>query len=220
MNRVGLPTRWPAPARRVLDGHWCRLEPLDRGRHGDGLLAAVSGPEAERLHRFLPDTVPTSRAEFDGWLVEKAASSDPLFFAVIDKATGAVEGRQSLMDIAPQHGSAEIGHILWGPRIARSRVATEAFYLLADHVMTDLRYRRWQWRCNARNEPSRRAALRFGFTLEGVFRNHMVVKGENRDTAWYSITDAEWPTVRARIVAWLSPSNFDADGRQLTALRG
>jgi RimJ/RimL family protein N-acetyltransferase len=141
-----------------------------------------------------------------------------MFFAVIDRATNRVEGRQSLMDIVPTFGTAEIGHILWGPRIARSRVATEAFFLLADHAMTTLAYRRWQWRCNARNEPSRRAAERFGFTYEGTFRNHMVVKGENRDTAWYSITDAEWPAIRARFQAWLHPSNFTPDGQQRTRL--
>lgn len=123
------------------------------------------------------------------------------------------------MDIVPQHGTAEIGHILWGPRIARSRVSTEALFLLADYVMTELSYRRWQWRCNANNAPSRRAAERFGFTFEGIFRNHMIVKGESRDTAWYSITDEEWPTIRARFLAWLDPANFRADGSQLSSLR-
>ena len=122
------------------------------------------------------------------------------------------------MDIAPAHGTAEIGHILWGPRIAGTRIATEAFFLLADHMMTTLAYRRWQWRCNAANAPSRRAAERFGFTYEGTFRNHMVVKGENRNTAWFSITDIEWPPIRARFQAWLAPENFDAQGHQRTRL--
>ncbi|SIO34454.1 Protein N-acetyltransferase, RimJ/RimL family [Rhodovulum sp. ES.010] len=219
MGERAFPSCWPMPARQVLQGRWCRLEPLDPERHGDDLYDAVAGPHAARLHRYLADPIPTSRADFDTWLVPKAASGDPMFFAVIDQRSGRTEGRQSLMDIVPQHGTAEIGHILWGPRIARSRVATEAFFLLADHIMSDLRYRRWQWRCNARNEPSRRAALRFGFTFEGIFRNHMVVKGENRDTAWYSITDEEWPAIRARFAAWLDPANFDADGGQRTALR-
>ncbi|MFA7436915.1 GNAT family N-acetyltransferase [Castellaniella sp.] len=219
MTRPEFPVAWPEPVRRAHEGHWCRLEPLDPMRHGDALYQAISGPEAERLHRYIADPIPSSRAGFDAWLIPSAQSADPLFFAVVDKATGRAEGRQGLMDIVPQYGTAEIGHILWGPRIARSRVATEAFFLLADHMMTTLAYRRWQWRCNAQNQASRRAALRFGFTPEGVFRQHMVVKGENRDTAWYSITDTEWPAIRARFVAWLEPSNFDADGRQRMPLR-
>jgi len=215
---AAFPESWPAPERRVFEGRWCRLEPLDPGRHGDELFEAVAGAEAERLHRFLADPIPASRAEFDAWLVPKSASADPMFFAVLDRATGRVEGRQSLMDINTAHGGAEIGHILWGPRIARGRVTTEAFFLLADHVMTDLGYRRWQWRCNAANEPSRRAAARFGFTFEGIFRNHMVVHGRNRDTAWFSITDAEWKPLRERYLAWLDPANFDAAGQQRTRL--
>lgn len=124
-----------------------------------------------------------------------------------------MEGRQSLMDINTEHGTAEIGHILWGPRIARGRVTTEAFFLFADYIF-GLGYRRWQWRCNANNAPSRRAADRFGFTFEGIFRNHMVVKGESRDTAWYSITDAEWPRLKAGYERWLRPENFDEAGTQ------
>lgn len=215
MTMVDL-SRWtgvPAPERIVLDGLYTRLEPLDRAIHGDQLFDAITGPESERLHRFLPDSNPASRAEFEAWLTAKAASADPMFFAVIDKKTGRVEGRQSLMDINTAHGSAEIGHILWGPRIAGTRVATEAFFLFADYVF-GLGYRRYQWRCNARNAPSRRAAERFGYTFEGIFRQNMVVKGENRDTAWFSIIDAEWPRLRAGYQAWLRPENFDAAGQQ------
>ena len=201
------------PERVVLDGRYTRLEPLDPARHGDALYRAVSGDEAARLHRYLPDAAPASRAAFNEWMAAKTPSEDPLFFAVIDKATGQVEGRQSLMDINAAHGSAEVGHILWGPRIARSRVATEAFFLMADYAF-GLGYRRWQWRCNAANAPSRRAAERFGYTFEGIFRQHMVVKGENRDTAWFSITDKEWPRLRAGYLAWLDPANFDDRGRQ------
>jgi RimJ/RimL family protein N-acetyltransferase len=117
------------------------------------------------------------------------------------------------MDISTVHGSAEIGHILWGPRIAGTRVATEAFFLLAEYVF-GLGYRRYQWRCNARNLPSRRAAERFGYTFEGTFRQHLVIKGESRDSAWYSILDHEWPVRRAAFERWLAPENFDAEGRQ------
>jgi RimJ/RimL family protein N-acetyltransferase len=211
------PDQWPSPERRALEGRYCRLEPLDPDRHGDQLFDVASGPEAERLHRWLPDPVPASRRDFDGWLVSRAASADPMFYAVIDKATGRVEGRQSLMDISTAHGSAEIGHILWGPRIAGTRVATEAFFLFADWTF-GLGYRRYQWRCNARNEPSCRAALRFGYTFEGIFRQHMVVKGESRDTAWYSILGDEWPRHRTAFERWLAPENFGAEGRQLKRL--
>lgn len=211
------PDRWPSPARKLLDGRYCRLEPLDPSTHGDELFEAVSGPQADRLHRWLPDAVPGTRSEFNDWLMSNATSTDPIFYAVIDKATGRVGGRQALMDISTAHGSAEIGHILWGSQIAGTRVATEAFFLLADYVF-GLGYRRYQWRCNTRNEPSSRAAERFGYTSEGVFRKHMVVKGESRDTAWYSILDQEWVHLRASYERWLRPENFDGDGRQKARL--
>jgi RimJ/RimL family protein N-acetyltransferase len=211
------PDHWRIPKRSSMEGAYCRLEPLDPDRHGDHLFEAVTGPEAERLHRYLPDTVPRTRREFEGWLTSRAASSDPLYFVVVDKATGRVEGRQTLMDINTTYGSAEIGHILWGPRIAGSRITTEAFYLFADHIFS-LGYRRYQWRCNALNEPSRRAALRFGYQFEGIFRHHMIVKGANRDTAWYSILDTEWPRLKTGFEAWLQADNFDKLGGQLCKL--
>lgn len=175
------------------------------------------GPDAERLHRYLADPILKTRAEFADWLAAKAAMADPMYFAVIDKATGRVQGRQTLMDINTAYGSAEIGHILWGPTVAGSRVTTEAFFLQADFAFR-LGYRRYQWRCNALNEPSRRAAQRFGYTFEGIFRQHMVVKGQNRDTAWFSIIDSEWPRLKAGYEQWLRPENFDRDGRQKAKL--
>ncbi len=205
------------PEQTVLEGRYTRLEPLDPARHGDELYEAVSGSEAVRLHQWLADPIPSSRSDFDSWLVPKAASTDPLFFAVIDKRTGRVEGRQSILDINTDFGSAEIGHILWGPAIARTQITTEAFYLMADYVF-GLGYRRWQWRCNALNAPSRRAAHRFGYTFEGIFRNHMVVKGRNRDTAWFSILDTEWPWIKSGFQAWLDPSNFESDGTERSKL--
>lgn len=210
----------PAPGRVVLTGRYARLEPLDPARHGADLLAVAQADGAADRFRHLFDRPPASAAEFDGWLGRAAASADPMFMAVIDQATGRAGGRQALMRIDPTHGVAEIGNILWGPAIARSRVATEALFLLADHVLGDLGYRRFEWKCNSLNEPSKRAALRFGFTFEGVFRQHMVVKGASRDTAWYSIIDSEWPALRARFLDWLDPANFDAAGRQLRSLNG
>jgi RimJ/RimL family protein N-acetyltransferase len=211
------PARWPDPGRPILEGRYARLEPLDPARHGDALYAASTGAEAERLHRWLPDAAPANLAAFGDWLAPKAASTDPLFYAVVDKATGKAEGRQTLMRIDQTHGVAEIGNILWGPRMAGTRIATEAQFLFADWVF-GLGYRRYEWKCNNANEPSKRAALRFGFTFEGVFRQHMVVKGENRDTAWYSIIDREWPPLREAYLAWLDPTNFDSPGAQFQKL--
>ena len=204
----------PRPLKLVMDGRYVRLEPLDPARHGDDLWQSGRAAGAEDRFRYLFETVPEDRATFDAWLDKVAASPDPLFFAVIDKASGKAGGRQTLMRIDPAHGVIEIGSILWGPGIARTRLATEALYLFARHVFEDLGYRRFEWKCNNDNEPSKRAALRFGFSFEGVFRQHMVAKGLNRDTAWYSIIDTEWPRLKAGYEAWLDPANFAADGSQ------
>jgi RimJ/RimL family protein N-acetyltransferase len=141
-----------------------------------------------------------------------------MFFAVVDNRSGRVVGRQTLMRIDPAHGVIEIGNIYWGPELSRQPGATEALYLFARTVF-DLGYRRFEWKCNNRNEPSKRAAERFGFTFEGVFRQHMIQKGENRDTAWFSMLDCEWPALRTAYEAWLDPSNFDGDGQQKLGLR-
>jgi len=202
----------PEPA--VLDGRYARLEPLDAARHGEHLLASALEPGAESRFRYLFDAPPAGRADFEPWLRKAASSTDPLFQAVIDKASGRAEGRQAFMRIEPAHGVIEIGNILWGPAIARSRVTTEALYLAARHAFETLGYRRFEWKCNDGNEPSKRAARRFGFTFEGVFRQHMVIKGRNRDTAWFAMLDGEWPRLKAGFEAWLAPDNFDGEGRQ------
>lgn len=141
-----------------------------------------------------------------------------MFFAVIDRSTGRVGGRHSLMRVVPQHGVLEIGHIHWSPLIAGTRVATEAFYLMAEYVFEVLKYRRFEWKCDNANEHSKRAAARFGFTLEGVFRQHLIVKGVNRDTAWFSIIDKEWPALKIAFTSWLHQSNFDMNGMQFKRL--
>ncbi|HVL71270.1 MAG TPA: GNAT family N-acetyltransferase [Beijerinckiaceae bacterium] len=206
------------PERRVHEGRYVRLEPLDPARHGDALFEAGSGPDAEDLWRYLFEPPFPDRASFQGWLDKASATEDPLFFAVVDPATGRAEGRLSFMRIDTNHGVIETGSILFGPRIARSRAATEAIYLQARHAFDDLGYRRFEWKCDDRNAPSKRAALRFGFAYEGLFRQHMVVKGENRDTAWFAMTDREWPARRRAFERWLDPANFDADGRQRVSL--
>lgn len=207
----------PSPARRVLEGRYARLEPLDPARHADGLFAALMGDSAENDHLYLFETS-MSRGDFQTWIEAKAKRTDILCCVVVDKATGRSGGRQDFMRIDNAHGVIEIGSIHWGPPIARSRVATEALYLFAKHAFEDLGYRRFEWKCNNDNLPSKRAALRFGFTYEGLFRQHMVAKGKNRDTAWFSMIDAEWPALRARYDEWLDPANFDAEGQQKTAL--
>ena len=215
-------SRWsprPRPTADKLEGRWCRLERLDPARHGDDLYASAIATGADDRFRYLPDAPPGSRAEFEGWLSKVAASADPLYYAVIDRATGRTEGRQTLMRITPEYGVIEIGNILWGPAIARTRVATEALYLSAEYVFETLGYRRFEWKCNAANAPSRRAAERFGFAFEGIFRKHMVVKGQNRDTAWYAMTDDDWPRIKAGMERWLDASNFDATGRQKMSLK-
>ena len=194
-----------------------RLEKLDPARHGDSLYEASVAPGAEDRFRYLPDP-PPDRATFDAWAERMVASADPLCYAVVDPASGRAEGRQTLMRIDPANGVIEIGNILWGPKIARTRIATEALYLFAKYSFDELGYRRFEWKCNALNAPSRRAAERFGFAYEGIFRNHMVVKGENRDTAWYAMTDGDWPRIKAGMELWLEPDNFDAGGQQMRSL--
>ncbi|MFA5952317.1 MAG: GNAT family protein [Hyphomicrobium sp.] len=201
------------PARSILEGRYCRLEPLDVARHAEALFAAAMAPGREERFRYLFEREPSSFEEFRGWVEKSSVSEDPLFFAVVNKATGLAEGRQAFMRIDPANGVIEIGGIMWGPAIARTRVATEALFLFADYAFSE-GYRRFEWKCDNRNLPSKRAADRFGFRLEGLFRQHMVVKGENRDTAWFSIIDNEWPRLKVVYQAWLAPENFDETGHQ------
>lgn len=205
-------TARPRPQRAVLAGRWVRLEPLDPARHAEDLFeAGAADPDA---CRWLTEAPATDRAAFCERVEAMARLEDQIFHAVVDPATGRAEGRLSFMRMDPANGVIETGAILFGPRLARTRGATEAVALQARHVFDDLGYRRFEWKCDARNTPSRRAAARFGFRFEGVFRQHMVVKGENRDTAWFSLLDHEWSARRAAFDAWLAPENFDADGVQ------
>ena len=203
----------PRPERIVLQGRYVRLEPLDLARHSDDLFEASQATHSAERFRYLFEEAASDRASFDAWVEKSAASDDPLFFAVVDQTTNKAVGRQTLMRIDPVHGVAEIGNIYWGADLSRKPGATEAMYLFAKTIF-DLGYRRYEWKCNNNNEPSKRAAERFGFTFEGVFRQHMIQKGNNRDTAWFSMLDSEWPALKAAYDAWLDPSNFDAAGKQ------
>lgn len=222
-----IPLDWHAvatPARAALGGHYVRLEPLDPARHGDDLWLALQGPESDPLlWDYLPYGPFVERAPFDAWLAANAASTDPQFFAVIDLASQRCVGLLSFLRIAPKDGCIEIGHIAFGRAMQRSPASTEAVYLLAELAMGALGYRRLEWKCNALNARSMRAAERLGFVHEGLFRQHMVIKGRNRDTAWFSIIDREWPRCRDAFERWLASANFDAQGRQqqrLEDLRG
>jgi RimJ/RimL family protein N-acetyltransferase len=208
----------PAPQHLVMEGRTVRLEPLSASKHGDGLFMAATEGGADARFRWLPETTPASRAEFQVWLDKVEQSADPLYFAVIDKASGDVAGRQTMMRMDPANGVAEIGHIHWGPRIQRTPATTEALYLFARYLFDELGYRRFEWKCNNGNEPSKRAAVRFGFKFEGIFRKHLVIKGENRDTAWFAMTDDDWAVAKPAFEAWLSPSNFDEHGTQRRTL--
>ena len=201
-----------APMKVPLEGTTVVLEPVDPAQHSGALFS--SSRDAPELWKHLAYGPFANQDEFTGWLRDRAASDDPLFYSLVDRAAGQARGMASYLRIEPGHGVIEIGHIWFAPALQRTRQATEAIFLLARHAFDDLGYRRLEWKCNSLNSPSRRAAERFGFTFEGIFRQHMVVKGRNRDTAWYAMTDGEWPLRRAAFEAWLAPENFDHDGRQ------
>ena len=204
------------PRREPVEGETVRLEPLDAARHGDDLFAASAG--ADVSWRYLPYGPFAGREDFLRWLVGHAATADPLAFAIVDRSAGDARGIATFMSIVPEHGVIEIGHVWLSPLLQRTRQATEAIFVMSRHAFDELGNRRLEWKCDAANEPSRRAAERFGFVFEGVFRNHRVIKGRNRDTAWYSIIDSEWPSRRAAFEAWLASSNFDTEGRQRRSL--
>ena len=196
-----------------MSGSFVRLEPLS-GTHCDSLYAATEGQEA--LWRFLPYG-PFDRAGFADFIARSEAQTHTLFYAICDPETGAALGIASYLRIDPDHGSAEVGHLNFSPALQGTRAATEAMVLMMAHVF-ELGYRRYEWKCDGRNLASRRAAQRLGFSFEGVFRQHRVVKGQNRDTAWFSVLDREWPALAAVFSDWLNPVQFDVAGQQRRSL--
>jgi RimJ/RimL family protein N-acetyltransferase len=221
-QRVGEDVDWrPAkrPARTELRGGHVLLRPLDPDRDAEALYSQSHPPLADPgLWTYLPNGPYRDPGELQAALRVAAASDDPLFFTLVTLPEDQPAGVASYLRITPDHGVIEIGHIWFGASLRRTTAATEAIYLLAAHAFDDLGYRRLEWKCDSLNDASRRAAARFGFRFEGVFRRHMVVKGRNRDTAWFAITDDEWPAVRAGFRAWLSPDNLGAAGRQRRTL--
>ena len=203
-----------------IDGRQISVTPLDVERHAAELFEAAQGEGSDpSLYTYLGAGPFESIDGFRGWLAGMVADHGLGVFVVIDRATGRAIGCASLMRMDPANGVVEIGNIFYGGSLQRTTGSTEAFFLIGDYVFRTLGYRRFEWKCNALHERSRKAALRFGFTFEGIFRQHMIVKGRNRDTAWFAMLDHEWDaTIRPALVAWLDPSNFDGEGNQARRL--
>jgi RimJ/RimL family protein N-acetyltransferase len=204
----------PRPPRTSMAGRFCRVEPLDVERHAAGLHAANRLAPDHRLWAYLSAEGFDDLDAYRAWLTQVASGDDPLFHAIVDTASGDPVGVAAYLRIDPGHGVIEVGHLNFSPRLQRTPAATEAMYLMMARAFDELGYRRYEWKCDSLNEPSRRAALRLGFQFEGIFRQAVVYKGRNRDTAWYSIIDREWPALREAYQRWLSPENFDAAGLQ------
>lgn len=208
----------PLPRRTSIEGQYCRLEPLTAELHGPELFAANTSAPDGRAWTYLFEEPFAEQAAFLAYLRKAQASTDPLFFAVVDLQTQRAVALLGLMRMDATHGAIEVGHINYSPLIQRTTAATEAQYLLMKTVFDELGYRRLEWKCDSLNAPSRQAALRLGFTFEGIFRQAVIYKGRSRDTAWFSVIDSEWQHVKAALEAWLSAENFLPDGTQRMAL--
>jgi RimJ/RimL family protein N-acetyltransferase len=216
MSQFDLPR--PMPPRTPMEGGLVRLEPLSVASHAAPLFDAFAEDAAGAMWRYREFGPFTTLAAFEAYLERASAGLGGLHFAIVEQASGLALGSAAYLAITPEHGSVEVGAISFSPRLQRTTAATEAMYLMARRAFDELGYRRYEWKCNHANEASRAAALRLGFRYEGLFRNHRVEKGRNRDTAWFSIIDSEWPTVRRALQAWLDPGNFDESGRQRRTL--
>ena len=201
-----------------LNGRYAHLTPIIPGQHADELYSQTGTREHDHLWSYLFDGPFEDRDAYHAYLERLSTAVDPVSFAIVEAPTQRAVGICKLMRIEPRHRVIEVGGILFAPALQRTRAATDAMYLLARHVFEDLGYRRYEWKCNSLNEPSRRAALRLGFSFEGIFRQHMIIKGHSRDTAWYAMLDHEWPSRKAEFERWLSPDNFDAAGVQRSPL--
>lgn len=208
------------PDLRPLHGRWVRLDPVNVARHAQSLFHSFDGKDPDGdVWTWMPYGPFTDLDQFSTWLKDREASRDPWFYAIINRKTGEACGMGSFMRADAVNGVIEIGHIWFSPALQQTREATEAIYLMIRHAFDDLGVRRLEWKCDALNKPSQAAAKRFGFTFEGIFRQHLIVKGRNRDTAWFSMLDKDWPACRAGFEAWLAESNFDEQGRQKAKLQ-
>ncbi len=226
MNSLGQPIGDPVPQwkpvapppRTPIDGRYSRIEPIDPERHAAQLFEAISDDQDGRTWTYMGYGPFATLPEYRAWMKATCLGDDPLFHTIVDRSTGQAVGVASYLRIDPKFGVIETGHIHYSPRLQRTRAATEAMFLLMRRVFEELGYRRYEWKCDSLNEPSRRAARRFGFSFEGIFRQATIYKGRNRDTAWFAIIDKEWPALKAAYEAWLDPANFAADGTQKQAL--
>ncbi len=209
------PAKGP-PEHAAIEGRSLRLEPIDPARHVADLFAASADDPA--LWTYMPYGPFEDPVRMESWLEGCARSDDPLVMALVETADDRAAGMASFLNIRPAHGVIELGHIWFSQRLRRRRPATEAIFLMLRSAFDDLGYRRVEWKCDAANAASRRAALRFGFVYEGIFRQHLIVKGRNRDTAWFAILDRDWPALRSGFEAWLDPANFDGSERQRRSL--
>lgn len=207
----------PEVPRCDMNGRYCDLTPLAMS-HTTDLFAAYSADATEALWTYMPVGPFTTLSDFENWMTWATTSHDPLFFAIIDKVIDKAVGVTSFLRIDPANGVAEVGYIAFSPGLQQTRAATEAMYLMMRRILGQLGYRRYEWKCDALNAASQRAARRLGFTYEGTFRQAVVYKGRNRDTAWFSVLDSEWPQLQTAFEAWLSPDNFDAEGQQIDRL--
>ncbi len=208
----------PPPAARALTGRWCRLEPLDPDRHQEDLFRANNLDPDGRMWTYLPYGPFADRSSYRGWLDQAAGSQSPLFFAIMAGAPARAAGVAAFLRAKPADGSIEVGHLAFSPSLQHTTAATEAMALMMAMAFDDLGYRRYEWKCDALNAPSRRAAVRLGFVYEGTFRQATVVRGRNRDTAWFSVIETEWPRLKTAFRRWLAPANFAPDGHQHIAL--
>lgn len=207
----------PHPQLEPMQGHFCRLEPLDAERHSRSLFAANALDVEGRNWTYLPYGPFDTFDSYHAWIIQQCEGNDPLFYAIIDQATNLVVGVASYLRIMPGSASIEVGHLNFSPLLQGTRAATEVIYLMMARAFA-LGYRRYEWKCDALNAPSRVAAQRLGLSFEGVFRQAAVIKGHNRDTAWYAAIDQEWPAIQAVFLLWLAPANFDPFGKQRTRL--
>ncbi|MEM7455809.1 MAG: GNAT family protein [Planctomycetota bacterium] len=207
------------PGKHIIRGEHVTVEPVDWDRHGESLAAQIAGDENAGLWTYIPAPAAAGLEELRAGAEYASANLNWSVMAIVRNADARALGMASYMRIRAEHGSAEVGCIIFGRQLQRTRAATEAMYLMAKHAFDDLGYRRYEWKCDDRNEASKRAAERYGFKYEGLFRNDLVVKGQNRDTAWFAMTDSDWPDIRAGFERWLADENFDEDGSQKKSLR-
>lgn len=225
-NELGLPTGFPVedwmpcahPPHESMTGDYCYVVPLDPELHAADIHQANILDKENRMWVYLAYGPFESEKDYRNWIDETCLEDDPQFYAIVDKNTGIAAGVASYLRIDPKNGAIEVGHINFAPPLQHSTAATEAMYLMMKRIFDELGYRRYEWKCDALNARSCRAAERLGFTYEGTFRQAMVYNGRNRDTAWYAITDREWPSIRAAFQKWLDPGNFDETGKQRNKL--